>query len=198
MSATRENPVGRRGGRFNSEQYIINDRKILNTLALQKIEDGIVSGRIPTIETHRVAVGIDNGNPPSPEQNPSRGEQTHRVASVNPSPDGEEEVIEEIIEEIKEEKRARRPGVAFSFSRSFQSKPKAAGRDKTEAMALVNEIKKVALDASDGKAVFYAKNSQAIEDALIDNPALARDALLSAVRTRVQDMGGRIQIGSLR
>jgi hypothetical protein len=84
------------------------------------------------------------------------------------------------------ERDQKSPSALASLS---HSKPKAAGRDRAEAKALVNEIKKAALDASDGKVVFYAKNSKAIEQALIDNPALARESLLVAVRTRVQEMG---------
>ena len=196
VSATRENPAGRRGGRFNSEQYIINDRKILNALAAQNLEDGIVSGRIPTIETHRVAVGIDDGNPPSPERNPSRGvgnpsfgEQTHRVASQNPSPDDGEEVIEPIIEETKEESREEEHDAPSAPSRTSKSKPSRSRSTGGQDMgALVQAIKKAALDVSEGKAVFYGKNTKAIKQALIDNPSLDRESILSAVRSRVRDM----------
>jgi hypothetical protein len=186
VSATREDPTGRKGGKNQSEQYVINDRKILNTFTAQKFEDGMVSGKIPTHDTHRQTVSIHAGNPSPDELNPPRGEDTHRVASPNPPPDGEEVIREEIKEEKREERDQESPSALASLS---TSKPKAAGRDKAEAKALVREIKKAALDASDGKAVFYAKNSQVIEQALIENPALTRHSLLPAVRTRVQEMG---------
>lgn len=70
------------------------------------------------------------------------------------------------------------------------SKPKASGKDRKSLgreAALVEEIKKVALDASDCKAVFWGKDSKAIRQILIENPSLDRNDVLNAVRNRVSD-----------
>jgi hypothetical protein len=203
VSATKEHPKGRRGGKNQSEQYVINDRKILNTLAAQKLEDGIASGKIPTIDTQSQGSGIGTekpsgtqsqgpSNPITVEPNPICGKHTQSGRASNPIREIEEEVIEENIEEIKEEKREERDQKSPSAPPPpHTAKPKPSRSRSTggqEIDALVQDIKKVALDASEGKAVFYGKNTKAIEEALRSLPSPDRDSILSAVRNRVRDM----------
>lgn len=85
------------------------------------------------------------------------------------------------------EKKEKEQSLANSAPAHSSFKSTAAGRKY--AKDLVDEIKKVAMSVSDGKAVFYGKHRQAIEAVILEyNPD--RADVLAAVRARVLDMNG--------
>jgi len=91
-------------------------------------------------------------------------------------------------EEPSKERAAKRESPAAP-ALALSSKPKPTASDRKYAQDLVQEIKKIAMDASEGKAVFYGTNGKALEAIILEhNPD--RDSVLTAVRTRVLDMEG--------
>jgi hypothetical protein len=93
------NAIGdKRGGTGNSEQYVINDRKILVAHAMQTLEDGIQMECLPIAADSNPMPDVAFDSEPTVSRclNPTRGEQTQRVANSNPPPAVGEPTIEPI------------------------------------------------------------------------------------------------------
>jgi hypothetical protein len=88
------------GGQGQSEQYVINDRKIIDALAMQRLEDAIQTGKMPTRDAGLGDInpapetGLVKNTPHERRVNPARGTQTPHERRVNPAPDAQEPTIE--------------------------------------------------------------------------------------------------------
>jgi hypothetical protein len=80
--------------------------------------------------------------------------------------------------ETKQERGEAKP------PRSSSEKPKAAGRSKGEIRDLLNDVKQTALRVNED-AIFSSKQSSGIKQVLEDDPDLAREEILEAVRNIV-------------
>jgi hypothetical protein len=78
---------------------------------------------------------------------------------------------------------------AVAKTAPVRSWSKANPADRESAKSLVEEIKRVALDITEGQATFYAKASQSMAKTILEK-SLKREFVLAAVRERVSDMVG--------